>query len=63
MIDRRLFTCAMSATLIGAPSRAFAQQPKNLPRVGVYQPRRHIRSPTRSGEACMTSAILKAGIS
>ena len=35
MIDRRLFICAMSATLIDAPSRASAQQPGKLPRVGV----------------------------
>ena len=35
MIDRRLFICAMGATLIGAPSRTSAQQPVKLPRVGV----------------------------
>jgi ABC-type uncharacterized transport system substrate-binding protein len=35
MIDRRLFICAVSASLIRAPSRAFAQQPKKLPCVGV----------------------------
>jgi putative ABC transport system substrate-binding protein len=35
MIDRRVFIGLSSATLLGAPSRAFSQQPAKLPRVGV----------------------------
>ena len=35
MIDRRVFTAVLAATLLGAPGRAFPQKSEKLPRIGV----------------------------
>ena len=35
MIDRRVFTAVLAATLLGAPGRAFPQTSEKLPRIGV----------------------------
>ena len=35
MIDRRVFTGVLAATLLGAPGRAFPQTSEKLPRIGV----------------------------
>ena len=35
MIDRRVFTAVLAATLLGAPGRAFPQKIAKLPRIGV----------------------------
>ena len=35
MIDRRVFTAVLAATLLGAPGRAFPQKSAKLPRIGV----------------------------
>jgi putative tryptophan/tyrosine transport system substrate-binding protein len=35
MIDRRVFTGVLAATLLGAPSRAFPQRSEKIPRIGV----------------------------
>ena len=35
MIDRRVFIGLSTATLLGAPSRAFSQQRAKVPRIGV----------------------------
>ena len=35
MIDRRVFTAVLAATLLGAPGRAFPQKSEKMPRIGV----------------------------